>query len=667
MKIITLKRLEATNFCGFAKVSHDFDNGVNSIVGATGTGKTTSTFELFKWLLGLPCTDIRPQTAEKKLIPKLVTNGKGTLFINGNEYILERVGKQKWRTDKETGIESYDGFEANTFIFDGVPCNATQYTAKLTELFGVTKEQLPLVVITTFFNTELDWKARRKWLFDLCGVNTITEELKKSAEYSLIAEDLSRRTTDEISKVLNTEKNRIGKDRQRIETTLNVYASDIAKYADYDFEEIEKRLNKIDKEIDKLQTAQRKENKNTIIAEKREEITKLEDRITQIKNDYSIKKSKWDIEFFESHKNAMDCNRDNQYIKSNLGNVDVKLETLKIELSKIETEIYDDNTSICPTCNRKLEQLEIENLILTFNARKSNRLNELKTEIKQLKEELKAKNNELKAGIAHYSELKTIHEQIVKNEPKADTEQIRALENDIEKLNNEISNMKVADVKAETMAKLEELKSEQSKLQGEMKYQEIIAEKNKQIADLNVEMQELNQAESINAKKRKCLNDYNFATISLVNDTINSHFHEDIKFRLFNQQTASAENEITEDCEVEYKGKSYSSIASNGQKGQADLLTCLGLQKILGITMPLFKDEAQSNTEHLKCKNQIIELITIEKDVENELLDLEKKLGSEVMNKKFPKLYKHLKSKKVDGVTIEVAYKDMIEKLKGEK
>lgn len=102
---------------------------------------------------------------------------------------------------------------------------------------------------------------------------------------------------------------------------------------------------------------------------------------------------------------------------------------------------------------------------------------------------------------------------------------------------------------------------------------------------------------------------------------------------MFKKLTANADKDYDLDCEVEYNGVAYDNL-SQGQKNQADLLVCLGIQDIFNVNMPLFKDNAQDNTYDLNTDRQLINLVTV-------------------------------KGKRVDGVRISDAYSKMIKELNG--
>ena len=166
----------------------------------------------------------------------------------------------------------------------------------------------------------------------------------------------------------------------------------------------------------------------------------------------------------------------------------------------------------------------------------------------------------------------------------------------------------MADVKEEVSEEKNLLKSEIAELQKTMAFKDMIGTVSGTMELIRKDSIEQTNREVQVEKKRKQLEDYVLETISIVSGRINSFF-DGVEFRLFDTLTANANKDIQEVCEVEYDGIGYASL-SNGQKIMANFLTVKGLQKMFGVNLPLFIDEAQSITLDLTGEQQLIKLVT---------------------------------------------------------
>jgi hypothetical protein len=129
---------------------------------------------------------------------------------------------------------------------------------------------------------------------------------------------------------------------------------------------------------------------------------------------------------------------------------------------------------------------------------------------------------------------------------------------------------------------------------------------------LYAEQRELVNAEIVLAKKRQQLEQYTLEQytpdiISLVNDSINSHF-DGVKFKLFEELTATASKNIRECCTITHNGIEYQSC-STGEKAEVNLEIVTTLQKALGLQMNIFVDDGSITNIKKQVPNQLIWLM----------------------------------------------------------
>lgn len=635
MKNIQLKKIKLENFFGLAQAEYEFEKGVNTIVAESESGKTTFSNAVY-FVFGLDVKGYQPITSNKVLIPNLETNVQLTIIVDGNEYTLARKSIQKWTTDKETGVDIYKGAESNMYNFDGQPMNSTQFNNELCNLLSIRKELLPIIAIPDYFNNCIDYKARRKILYELCNVDFLTKDLAKKECYNLIASDLNKnKKTEDIAKIIATEKTSLGRERTEIDTMMKVRSIDLAEIAKIDFLALDKEFDKVEKEIDVLLANSNKSNKNEIISKKLSEI-----QATQLKANQLERKNIADKQAYLDSKNS--AYQKALQVASDIKNLDYQVQTTQGKIDDIDNQIIDiknekpSTETICSKCEQELPQEQIDTRVLSFENRQTSRINKLKQDRVEEITKLTSLQSNLTACNADYSGLKKTYEELKANEFTAATSRIKALNATVTILDKEISTLKMAEVKSETNKRLEELKLKRSEFEHLRGKKADIDKITAQIKTISERSDNLSDREIVNIKKRKQLDNYIMESISLVNDIINSYFDSRIKFRLFNKLTSGADKDFSEDCEVEYKGVSYENSLSGGQRIFADYLINLGLKNILGIDMFMFIDEIQSCTLDFNANN--IQTIFLETK----------------------------KGKKLDPtkcVKVEIAYKTIIDKL----
>lgn len=518
MKQVKITKIELKNFMGFAESVKTFSDNAE-IVGASGTGKTTY-MQAMRFAFNLPTCDYKPHTHNKALIPELETYVRVDFTVDGVQYFIERKGSQKWKTDKENGLKIYNGYDASSFNFDGTPCKANELDKQLSELFGIQPKYLPLVTISDFFNNQYDWKSRRELLFEKCGVNELTCELKKQDKFNLISNELLKgKDTTEISKILNSEKLSINKQRIATESKLAVRVSDLSNANKYDFEEISSEIEKVNAQIEKLIVSNNKTNKNQIINDKLNEISKIQSTLNKLRQEDMINKQSHDRELNKLEINCRNILNEIDSKTTNNQMFEQRIEHYKNEIETIKTTQFDGDT-ICPYCKQKLPSSDIDKLVEEFENNKSKQIEDKQSRIETYLKQVSFNNSEIKALKTQYKNFKASFDKLQGETLKTNVEQIKNLENDIENINSEINSLKIASVKVEVEDKIAELKVKQQELQQKLFYKNEIDRLQSEIDKINDEIAELNDCESLNIKKRAQLQQYEMDIIQLANTTI---------------------------------------------------------------------------------------------------------------------------------------------------
>ena len=586
MKQVKIINLQLKNFKGIASGTFAFNGANTEIVADVMQGKSTIK-DAYLWCLGLEIDNFYPCDKNNKLIDGLETRVELFLDIDGIEYTLSRSAKIKYKN------KQFDGFKKDIYEFDGVPCTATDYKAKLCDLFGVVDfETLKYLIVLNHFNEIVNWKERRALIYSLFVDKQEIDGLKNEERYNLIANELKKgKSSADIATMLNSENNRIADSKRKNEILLADKQSELAGYSKINYESIESELETVEQEIkeeqERIDIAYKTSAKQVL----EEKIFELDRKKRKLQFEYEREKDqKWE---YCEHLNVT-C----ETLLSSATRLEERINKAVEEYNQLKVSHFDGSNPICPTCHQPLKQDDIDKIMATWKSNKEERLSRLKTDIM----ELKKRYNEIKEGYTNtLAEFEEEKKHLLELKP---SDEIAELENGIKLYRLELD--KLGDEEIDTST-LEELKARRNFLIVELGKMDAYKKLKEKIESLYAEQKQLVNAEIVLAKKRQQLEQYTLEIISLVNESINRNF-DGVKFKLFEELTATASKSIKETCICLNNGIEYSS-QSTGQKANTNLIVVSTLQQAFGVNLPIFLDDA--SILHLKKEpsNQLIYLL----------------------------------------------------------
>lgn len=405
MKKINIQKLTLRNFKCYESVEFNFSNSTNKVKGITGFGKTTIK-DAFLWVLGFDC-EFAPRINDF-LVKNLETSVKLEIEIDGVVYNLERISKQKWKTNQDTLEEEYIGNEAK-FSIDGQKLSATNYKEQLTTIFGVpTHFDIRVLSDLNFFNsivgTSWTWKERRTYLFNLFpNIEEKVKELANNPKFECLKTEIEK-GLDEIAigKVLASEKYSIENALLSNKTIIADRTQTIKEYSSIDFNAIKKEISLLEQDLDDLKM-QNLEDLSVATSKKNE----LENSIETLKN--QIRWNEEQCEWYETQSKNL-----------------------------FETKLAEH----CPTCNRKFEKSKLNSLKATFELDKMQKLGEYSQKLENCRNFVVSAKIQIET---QEKELDRILTQILPN-LKASTniaEQSREIKQQILSLNQELAKEKL--------------------------------------------------------------------------------------------------------------------------------------------------------------------------------------------------------------------------------
>lgn len=586
MKEIKLINEKLQNFKGIASGNFAFNGENTEIVADVMQGKTTLR-HAFLWALGNEIDNFYPCDKNNQLIDGLETRVELTLDIDGIEYKLSRSAKIKYKN------KQFDGFKKDIYEFDGVPCTATDYKAKLCDLLGVGDfDTLKYLTVLNHFNEGVHWKDRRALIYSLFVDSQAIDGLKDEPKYDLIANELKKgKSSAEISTMLNSENNRLVDSKRKNEILLADKQAELAGFANIDYASIETELASVETEIKAEQARIDELDKDEITESIKKQISYKEKEIQDLKWYYNNRLVVLNNEISIISKKIEGLKKEGEICEHS-----IKYKTE--EYKKQKSTIFDEKKGYCPHCHRLYETDKIEQIKQEWETSKERNLSKLKEDIlidKEVYEDIKETyTNKL-------AELETAKQELADFKPNP---RIAELETEIATLQAELEKCETNEIDT---SHLDELKSRRNFLIVELGKKDSYDKLKAKIASLYAEQRELVNAEIVLAKKRQQLEQYTLDIVSLVNDSINSHF-DGVKFKLFEELTASSAKTIRETCLVTHNGIEYQSC-STGEKAEVNLEIVTTLQKALGLQMNIFVDDGSITNIKKKVPNQLIWLM----------------------------------------------------------
>lgn len=637
MRVI-LKKLTLQNFKGIKDKEIDFTDKTN-ISGDNATGKSTI-FDAYTWLLwgkdsyNRKDYEIKPYDENNNVIHNLESSVEGVFDIDGKETIFTRVYKEVWTKKRGSNQETFTG-NTTDFYINKVPLKKSEYEDRISGL--VSEDEFNLLSNPRYFNEILDKKERRKILLSLVkdvGIDDVVEANRELEDL-----DLSNYTIEEIQAMAKSTCKKINKKLEEIPARIDELeatktSEDFTKL-EKDKEEIKKKLEEIDKELAGLSSVSEKlDNRYDLIVKYKKSIEIIKEDFEKDKKEkarsYEAKvqdiKQKESVASFEID-NAKSRIKDLESMKEHdikrVENVEEDLQGLRKRYLELYNKKFDGSLT-CPTCGKEFDPDKKEEILKHFNLDKSKKLEACKLEAESLKasvkdtqeklngydekiSDLKTKIEKLNNGkIDNQEELKTLQVKIdeINNIEitEEDKEKIQAFENEIAKIEEEISDVNKIDTSS-ILAQKDSYNDKLESINSELSKKGLNSELDKKIAKYMEDEKELSKEFEEKQRDLYLCEEYIKTYTELVSDKINNLFNY-VEFKLFDMQINGG---IQETAEATYQGVPYGSLNS-AAKINAGLDVIKSLSRHYDKQIPVFVDNAESINDIAETNNQLITL-----------------------------------------------------------
>lgn len=629
---LKLLKLRLTNFKGCRSLEINADGKNVNVYGDNETGKTTI-FDAFMWLLfdkdSLNRSTFGIKTLENgEPIPGIDHEVEGVFDLDGIELNLKKTYREVYTRKRGSATEEFTGHTTDYFINE-VPSKKSEFDSKIKSI--APEALFRLLTNPLYFNEQLHWQERRKILFEMCGDITDAEVFESDKNLQELADILKSRSIDEHKKVIAAKRKEINEQLDRIPIRIDEANKAKPDIKGLNFAEIDKKINELTDQEEKLRIKLQSAKSGGGIAEKQKEIAELDTQIITLENEARAKKNKILGEYQSKLTTSKSEWRDyNSIYESISKNIDTKKKIISGLETKIKimrdswsetSKLVFEGSSICPTCGQKLPEEKIEEAIAAWNKAKSEKLQTINEDGKALKSELESEKNE----------LADLENKLTENAQKIDLayESVKEWEQAIEdakNLGNEIDATlfqrkeallkEIDDIESGSASEVEKIKGQYEdvhmqllNLRQDFAKKEQFENSEKRIKELKAQQKQL-AAEFENLQSQLYLaEEFTRAKVQLLDQKINSHF-ENARFKLFEEQINGG---LSECCTVTYKGVPYTDL-NNAGRINIGLEIISVLSAHYGFYAPIFVDNAESVTKLYDADSQVIRLVVSEQD-----------------------------------------------------
>lgn len=611
---VKIKSLHLDDFKGVKSAIYQFDGKNVSVIGQNGAGKTTL-FTAYMWLMADKDSDLKSNPNIRPLGVEECTPRVEVIFdIDGKEVTASKIQKCTAKKSKTSGADTIS--LSNSYEVNSVEYGERDFKKKMAEYGFDFDLFLPLSHPDVF--TSQKSADMRKVLFGMASEKSDKEIADMTDGAKDVAEMLTNYTAEEVKAMQNATLRKIreeyGKDGEILRAKIEGMEQ---SKTDIDVAELELQKNALNEQIAKNKAKQED------ISKEFEEQQKASDGVIELKFELNDLKRKANEELVKQKKDIqsqIDEKTDylGKLIKTISANVkfienykeeieksEKKIKSILEKWEKVTAEVFDESTSICPTCHREFPTEEREKLLKDFKKSKEERIAKINENGSKEKKNIKDANSMIE-------QLEKLNEEYGKSKEKA-KEELEQLEQQLSELPESIDisdrpevreiKRKIAE-KEQAMNKSNSAEEVRLLLKANVEhFQEELTEVEKQLAlaQKNVEIDEdisklREKQKSFEQQKADCekvlfqLDLVSRKKNGLLQEDINSHF-ELVDFKLFDWLKNGEYKEV---CIPTFKGKDMGVSTNTGLEILMKLDVIKGLQRHYNMFLPIFVDGAEA-------------------------------------------------------------------------
>lgn len=644
MKKIILKSLALVNFKGVRDFSIAFNDGITTVCGDNGTGKTTL-YDAYLWLLfgkdstgrsdGANGFNVKTTGEDGKPIYRLEHSVTAVLEVDGKEIKLQRSLVEKWQKVNGTTDEVMKD-ETQYFINDVRTGTKKEYQAEISEIIP---EDVFRMITNPYYFTSLSAETQKDMLLEMVGNIDDEEVAATDPDFLALLDQINGTSLAKWAREIAAKKKACNDALATIPASIETAQKLMPESENWavlekQLKEVQDRVKEIDAQIaDKSAlNDEAYKRKMALMKQQADKRIKLQDRENTIRMEANAAHNKAlsDIQQMGNELSIYQKNLDNY--RNDKMNVDGKIDELNGKLVEMREQFKavakeqfpepSGDVLVCPTCGEPYKGENLENAIAklrgNFEQSKSKRQKDIQTKGKQYKAEydraveqqtkltgLIAKLEDDALEIKGNIEIKKNNIPVAGNadEAIANDKECIALRNDIAEIANQLQvEVPQADVselqneKADSNAAIADINKRLGK-------RAMIERVYKEIADLEEKRIANNQAKADLEKWEDVYLRFQKAKDEVLMQRINGLFNV-VSFSFVKEQKNGGEK-VTCYCMV--NGVPYADVNACGKVNAGlDIINAICATK--GISAPIFIDNRESFNQIIPTISQIVNL-----------------------------------------------------------
>lgn len=642
MKKVVLKQLKLQNFKGIKALTLGLEGEDAQVFGDNATGKTT-VVDAFIWLLFNKDSQNKIDFGIKTLkdgnvINRLDHEVEAVLEVDGQDLTLKKVFSEKWTKKRGSAKESFTGHTTD-YSINGVPAKKKEFDETIESI--ISEDVFKLLTNPTFFNEDIGWKERRDLLIEIAGDITDEDVVSSNKDLKALLSKLNGKSIEDNKKIIAAKRRDINKQIEQIPTRIDEINRNLPDTSKLKESEIHKSIAALDIKLDEIQTKVNDIQNGSEINKLKQELSQKKLSLSKLNNQQE-EESGQAIYVLKSKLQEQQANRQifiaelrsaqsrKAILEGDIESIGTKMDKLRDEYKEVGAKSFEQGENVhCPTCSQSLPEGQVEELISTFNVKKSEKLlhinkvgKDMKDEVESIKEELVSIDKEIEKVTEKGKSTAKEIVKVEKNLEELEGEVVSIEENkEYQTLMTEITaiDFKLADIQGNSEDEIAKLNEERNTIQNEKieesaKLQDLAYVKRSEarVSELEAEEQAL-AAEFEELEHQLYLSEeFTRTKVEMLTENINKKF-EYARFNLFKENINGGLEEI---CETTFEGVPYSAGLNNAARINVGLDIIQTLSKHFEVEAPIFIDNAESVTELIEMDAQMISLIVSEVDKE---------------------------------------------------
>ena len=331
-----LKSLTLENFKGVKKQTYNFSDKTK-IFGRNASGKTTI-YDAFLWsMFGVDSNwnskfEVRPLDENGNKIHNVEISVTATLDIDGKEKVFRRVSKENWVLKRGSQDRTLQG-NVGEYSIDDYPKTETEYKRAVSEL--VSEDIFKMITSPAYF-PNLAWKDQRAIIMRFVEDISDVDLARQNGEFSELIDELEKApSTDDIQKKYQKALTEWKKKQTEIPVRIDELS---AQKTDIDVAELELQSNALKEQIAENKAKQEDASKQY------EEYQKLFDEVLLLKGKVCDLSNKANNE--NNHKRLV--------LKDKISGLESEIADFEREIRKDELYISSSSHN-CETFKKQLE------------------------------------------------------------------------------------------------------------------------------------------------------------------------------------------------------------------------------------------------------------------------------------------------------------------------